>query len=61
MAYQTQGMPRVVAVPGLKRPVGLGDVVRKATDAAHIPHCSPCEERQRRLNQFLQFVPRGRS
>lgn len=30
----------------------LGDVIWAATDALGIPHCSECEKRRRRLNDF---------
>lgn len=42
-------------VPGLKKSIGAGDVVRKATEALGIEHCSDCDRRKERLNRFLQF------
>jgi len=42
-------------IPGLKKSLGAGDVVRKVTDALGIEHCSECDERKERLNRFLSF------
>ncbi len=40
---------------------GLGDLVARATSAIGIKACSPCEERQRRLNAlFPNPFNRGR-
>ncbi len=33
--------------------LGLGDVVRRVTDAAGFQHCGGCEKRQHELNQLL--------
>lgn len=51
---------RSIALPFLRRPVQLGDAIRRATDTAGVPHCNACAERQRRLNELFEFVPRGR-
>lgn len=42
-------------IPGLKKSIGAGDVVRKATEALGIEHCSDCDRRKARLNRFLRF------
>lgn len=42
-------------VPGLKKSIGAGDVVRKATEALGIEHCSDCDRRKERLNRWLRF------
>ena len=42
-------------IPGLKKSIGAGDVVRKATEALGIEHCDGCDERKERLNRFLRF------
>ena len=42
-------------VPGLKKSIGAGDVVRKVTEALGIEHCSECDRRKERMNRFLQF------
>jgi hypothetical protein len=42
-------------VPGLRKSVGAGDVVRMATKAVGIDPCGGCEERRARLNRFLEF------
>jgi len=47
-----------VTVPGLKEPVGAGDVVRKVTSALGIKHCSECERRQAALNRLFSFEAR---
>ena len=42
-------------VPGLKKSIGAGDVVRKATEALGIEHCSDCDTRKDRMNRWLRF------
>lgn len=42
-------------VPGLKKSVGAGDVVRKMTETLGIEHCSDCDRRKDRMNRFLRF------
>ena len=42
-------------VPGLKKSIGAGDVVRKATEALGIEHCSDCDKRKGRMNRWLRF------
>lgn len=42
-------------VPGLKKSIGAGDVVRAVTNALRIEHCSECDERKERFNRFLRF------
>jgi hypothetical protein len=42
-------------VPGLKKSIGAGDVVRKVTEALGIEHCSDCDRRKERLNRLLEF------
>jgi hypothetical protein len=47
-----------IKVPFLKEAVGAGDVVKAATSAVGVKPCTPCEERRKRMNGALQFVPR---
>ena len=42
-------------VPGLKKSIGAGDVVRKVTESLGIEHCSDCDRRKERMNRFLRF------
>lgn len=42
-------------VPGLKKSIGSGDVMRKVTEALGIDSCSGCDRRKGRMNRFLQF------
>jgi hypothetical protein len=42
-------------VPGLKKSIGAGDVVRKATEALGIEHCPDCDRRKERMNRWLRF------
>jgi len=44
-----------IKVPGLKRSLGAGDVVRKVTESLGIEHCSDCDRRKDRMNRFLRF------
>lgn len=56
MSYVKQQQPRVrVPVPGMKRQVGLGDVVAGATRAVGVKPCLPCKKRQAALNRLLAF------
>lgn len=51
-----------VRLPGFvaDHEVGLGDVIKRATSAVGIQPCGGCEERARRLNQWLVFTPKRR-
>ncbi len=54
--------PHRVRLPGFinDEPVGLGDVVKKATSIVGIRPCSGCTERARRLNNWMVFSKRRR-
>jgi hypothetical protein len=45
-------------IPGLKRSVGLGDVVKKATTKVGIRPCGGCNRRAAVLNGRIVFAPR---
>lgn len=47
-----------IKVPFLKEEIGVGDVVKAATAAVGVKPCTPCEERRRKMNASLRFVPR---
>ncbi len=47
-----------IKIPFLKEEIGAGDVVKAATSAAGVKPCTPCEERRKRMNAGLRFVPR---
>ena len=49
--------PVEIRVPFLHRSMGAGDIIKNATQALGIPPCAPCEERQKRMNQNVRFVP----
>jgi len=53
--------PRVVRLPGFikEEPVGLGDVVKRATALAGIRPCGGCRGRAERLNRWITFGGRG--
>jgi hypothetical protein len=44
----------------LVQPVGLGDVVKKATNALGIKPCSGCARRAEALNRAVTFAERKR-
>jgi hypothetical protein len=52
--------PHRVRLPGFisDEPIGLGDVVKRATSAVGIKPCAPCAERAERLNSWLVFTGR---
>ncbi len=41
----------------LRQPVGLGDVVKKATSAVGIRPCGGCNKRANALNRLVMFTP----
>lgn len=50
-----------IKLPFLKEEIGAGDVVKAATGAVGIQPCTPCEERRKRMNGALRFVPQRAS
>jgi hypothetical protein len=54
--------PRTVRLPGFvpDEPVGLGDVIKRATSLVGIKPCGGCVGRAARLNSRIQFTGRGR-
>jgi hypothetical protein len=55
------GSARTVWLPRflVPEPMGLGQVVKRATSAAGVKPCGGCVRRAARLNQWLRFEPRG--
>ncbi len=49
--------PLTIPIPFLREPVGSGDIVKRLTDALHIPQCGGCRGRQERMNQTVGFGP----
>jgi len=49
--------PTNIAVPFLRRPVGLGDVIAGATQAVGIKPCGGCQKRKEALNRAVQLNP----
>jgi hypothetical protein len=43
-----------------EEPVGLGDVVKRATSMVGVKPCGGCAERAARLNDRVAFTGRGR-
>jgi hypothetical protein len=54
--------PREVRLPVFvsDEPIGLGDVIKRATTAVGIKPCGGCAERASRLNARLTFTGRNR-
>jgi len=52
---------RRLALPGFvpSEPVGLGDVIKRATTAVGIRPCGGCERRAERLNRLAIASPRS--
>ena len=49
-----------VPVPGLQQPQGSGDLLKSLANLLGFRQpCSGCEQRQRQMNQTVQFVPPG--
>ena len=57
---RVQREPHRVRLPGfiVDEPVGLGDVIKRATSLAGIPPCGGCADRAKRLNAWMTFSPR---
>lgn len=55
--------PRNVRLPVFvsDEPVGLGDVIKRATSSVGIKPCGGCAQRAARLNSRIAFAPRSRS
>ena len=53
--------PRQVRLPGFlaDEPIGLGDLVKRATSSVGIQPCGGCARRAARLNSWLAFGGRG--
>jgi len=49
--------PLTVPIPFLREPIGSGDMVKRLTDALHIPQCGGCRGRQERMNRAVAFGP----
>lgn len=49
--------PIRIPLPGLRREVGLGQLVKRVTTAMGAKPCGPCAERARRLDQRLVLGP----
>jgi hypothetical protein len=54
--------PRNVRLPVFvsDEPVGLGDLIKRATSAIGVRPCGGCAERARRLNNRLTFTGRSK-
>ena len=59
MAYVTN-KPIYVPVPVVNGQIGLGDVIKRATNAIGLKTCAPCERRAQYLNRLMQFRGRNR-
>lgn len=46
-----------VPVPYLSESTGLGDVIRRITEAFGVKPCGGCEQRQQALNRWAGFRP----
>ena len=56
-----KALPRRLRIPlpvKLKQPVGLGDVISRATSAVGIRPCGGCKRRAELLNQAVSFTGR---
>ena len=50
--------PLTIRLPGfiIEEPVGLGDVIKRATYAVGIKPCGRCEERAATMNRWIVFI-----
>ncbi len=49
--------PFTVPIPFLRGPIGSGDLVKRLTDALHVPQCGGCRGRQEEMNRAVEFRP----
>jgi hypothetical protein len=47
-----------IRLPGflIDEPVGLGDVLKRATSAVGVPPCGGCQSRAAKLNRWIAFT-----
>jgi hypothetical protein len=59
--YQPQDTSgaRQVQVPFLSEEIGLGALIKRLTSAVGVQPCGGCQERARRLDERVRFVPWG--
>jgi hypothetical protein len=52
---ETGNRPHVVRLPGflIEEPIGLGDLIKRATYAMGIEACGGCEKRAAALNRWM--------
>ncbi|HEY5958959.1 MAG TPA: hypothetical protein VIV60_20510 [Polyangiaceae bacterium] len=53
--------PLAVPIPRLKKSIGLGDVVKRATTAIGVRPCGGCGRRAESLNRTIVFRPTRRT
>jgi hypothetical protein len=55
----TEGSSVRVRLPGflVEKPIGLGDLMKRATYKVGIKPCSGCERRAATLNRWMSFHP----
>ncbi len=61
---ETEGATLRIRLPGflVDAPIGLGDVIKRATSAVGIAPCGGCDSRAATLNRWIVFTTRtGRS
>jgi len=46
-----------IPLPGLIKPVGLGDMAKAVTSAVGVKPCGGCRKRAERMNRALTFTP----
>lgn len=51
--------PHRLNIPGIKEDIGLGDVVKRVTNAVNIRPCRGCQKRAAALNRWVVFSPRN--
>lgn len=56
---ERERQPHRVSLPGIKKNIGLGDVIKRVTNAVNITPCSGCEQRATALNGWVTFSPRN--
>ena len=50
--------PHRINIPGfINEDIGLGDVIKKATQKLGFRHCDGCERRKIALNNWMVFTP----
>ena len=50
--------PELPKIDSNNQSKGLGDTIKKITNALNIPQCGACKQRQQKLNRLFPYKPK---